>query len=191
MSIGKAIELTRECQACEVPGGISRVLAAGSKVRIIELRGSDYTITTDLRSMYRVAVKDADALGLGAPVELGRQRDSEAWSHEQIIWDELKTEYDPHIEVNVVDLGLIYSCTVGPRDQGGVTIEIEMPDTTADSTVTNLRRKLSRLPEVEEVCIRRVADRPWHPSLMSEAARLQLGLDVDSCSRPDLAQILR
>jgi metal-sulfur cluster biosynthetic enzyme len=191
MSIGRAIELTRECQAFEVPSGISRVLLSGSKVRIIELRGSDYTITTDLHSMYRVAAEDADALGLGPPVEMVPRKGSAAWPHEQVVWNELRTIYDPHIEVNVVDLGLIYSCIVAPRERSGVIIEIEIPEMAADSTVTELWRKLSRLPEVEEVHIRTVSDPPWHPSLMSEAARLQLGFEVDRCSRPDLAQILR
>ena len=45
---------------------------------------------------------------------------------EQMVWDQLKTVYDPEIPVNIVDLGLVYSCVIAPLEQGGNRVHIKM-----------------------------------------------------------------
>ena len=99
----------------------------------------------------------------------------------------MKTVYDPEIPVNIVDLGLIYSCQVTPVEGGGNKIEIKMAMTApgcgmGDVLRADIERKLSQLPGVKEVHAQIVFDPPWHPGRMSDAAKLQLGLDLDTGS---------
>ena len=101
---------------------------------------------------------------------------------ESKIIETLETCYDPEIPVNIVDLGLIYSCTITHLEQGGNKIDIRMSMTAPGCGMGNVLKadvqgKLSALPHVKDVRVEVVFDPPWHPGLMSEAARLQLGLD--------------
>lgn len=179
------IALTRDCEATEVPYGGVRVLPAGTNVRIMQSLGGSYTVATEQGFMMRVEAKNADALGLtpqakeaeAAPVQFS----------EKLVWDQLKTVYDPEIPVNIVDLGLVYSCQIMPAEAGGHKIEIKMAMTApgcgmGDVLRADIERKLSQLPEVKEVHAQIVFDPPWNPSRMSDAAKLQLGLDLDTNS---------
>jgi probable FeS assembly SUF system protein SufT len=175
------IELKRECEAIEIPSGLSRVLPAGSKVRISQFLGTGYTVLSEMGCMFRIDAKNADALGLTPPpVE---ERPSHAGFKEQMVWDQLRTVYDPEIPVNIVDLGLIYSCEINPHE-GGKKIDVKMSMTAPGCGMGNVIKadvesKLSGLPEVKQVSVEVVFDPPWHPGLMSEAAKLQLGFDLD------------
>jgi metal-sulfur cluster biosynthetic enzyme len=78
---------------------------------------------------------------------------------------------------------LIYSCVSTPLDQGGFKIDIKMSMTAPGCGMGNVLKsdvenKLSRLPDVKQVHVEVVFDPPWNPARMSEAAKLQLGLDV-------------
>jgi metal-sulfur cluster biosynthetic enzyme len=100
------------------------------------------------------------------------------------VWDQLRTIYDPEIPVNVVDLGLIYQCEIHPVPEGN-QIDIKMTMTApgcgmADVLKTDVQRRLSALPTVSAVNVEVVFEPQWHPGRMSEGARLQLGLDLDS-----------
>lgn len=190
MSMGQLIELKRECEAIEIPSGIRRVLPAGTMLRISQFLGSSYTVVSEIGYMCRIDAKDANALGL--PSSTNAQEEGEtrqAAFSEAMVWDQLKTVYDPEIPVNIVDLGLIYSCDITSRDDGGKRLDVKMSMTSPGCGMGNALRadvesKLSRLPEVKEVNVQVVFDPPWHPGLMSEAARLQLGFDLDIGSRP-------
>ena len=99
----------------------------------------------------------------------------------------MRTVFDPEIPVNIVDLGLVYSCQITPVETGGHKIEIKMAMTApgcgmGDVLRADIERKLSQLPEVRQVHAEIVFDPPWTPSRMSDAAKLQLGLDLDSSS---------
>jgi len=179
------IALTRDCEATEVPYGGVQVLPAGTHVRIMQSLGGSYTVATEQGATMRIEAKNADALGLtpqpkeaqAAPAQLS----------EKLVWDQLKTVYDPEIPVNIVDLGLVYSCQITPAEAGGHKIEIEMAMTApgcgmGDVLRADIERKLAQLPEVREVHAQIVFDPPWHPGRMSDAAKLQLGLDLDSTS---------
>jgi metal-sulfur cluster biosynthetic enzyme len=103
---------------------------------------------------------------------------------EEAVWRELRTVFDPEIPVNIADLGLIYSCVITPLADSGNRIEIKMSLTApgcgmAGVLKEDVERKLSRLPCATEVSVEVVFDPPWEPGRMSEAAKLQLGLDLD------------
>jgi probable FeS assembly SUF system protein SufT len=145
--------------------------------------GDSYTVTTDLGHMLRIDAKDADALGItvSQPEETPVTEFSE-----KLVWDQLKKIYDPEIPVNVVDLGLIYSCQITPFEIG-YKIDVKMSLTAPACGMANVlradvERSLTRLPQVQEVRVEVVFDPPWQPSRMSEAAKLQLGLDLDAGS---------
>jgi probable FeS assembly SUF system protein SufT len=178
------VVLSRDCEATQIPYGNVQKLPAGTRVRIAQSLGGSYTVSTEEGFLLRIDSKDADALGIAPhaqPAESARVQFSE-----KLVWDQLKTVFDPEIPVNVVDLGLIYSCQITPVE-GGNKIEISMTMTApgcgmGDVLKNDIERKLSQLPEVKEVHVNIVFDPPWHPGLMTDAAKLQLGLDLDSDS---------
>ena len=179
------IVLSRDCEATEVPYGGVQVLPAGTSVRITQSLGGAYTVTTGQGSMMRIEAKNADALGLAS--EPKEAQAAPGQFSEKLVWDRLKTVFDPEIPVNIVDLGLIYTCRIAPAEGGGHKIEIEMSMTApgcgmGDVLRSDIERKLSELPEVREVHAQIVFDPPWNPGRMSDAAKLQLGLDLDTSS---------
>jgi probable FeS assembly SUF system protein SufT len=182
---GEIITLSRDCAATQIPSGIPQILASNSKVRITQSLGGSYTVLTEQGYMVRVDAKDADALGLTG--EAGPDSAPAEFS-EQLVWDLLRTVYDPEIPVNVVDLGLIYECKIDPVE-GGNQIGIKMTMTApgcgmADVLKMDIERRLASLPTVKRLNVDVVFDPPWNPTRMSEAARLQLGLDLDSAAFP-------
>jgi probable FeS assembly SUF system protein SufT len=182
------IDLKRECEAIEIPSGIRRVLSAGSRVRISQFLGTSYTVVSDMGCMFRIDAKDADALGLTAPVA-NETKISDGIFSEKMVWDQLKTVYDPEIPVNIVDLGLIYSCEIATQAEGGKKIDVKMSMTAPGCGMGNVLKadvegKLARLPEVKEVNVQVVFEPTWSPALMSEAAKLQLGFDLDYGKSP-------
>jgi probable FeS assembly SUF system protein SufT len=177
----QAATLRRDCKVIEIPSGAQSQLPAGTIVTIAAFLGSSYTITGPY-GMFRVDVKDADALGLTPPAPVANPAEQRAFS-EQLVWDQLKTVYDPEIPVNIADLGLIYSCVTTPVEPDGKRIDIKMSMTAPGCGMGNVLKadvesKLQALPEVKQVNVEIVFDPPWNPSMMSEAARLQLGFDI-------------
>jgi probable FeS assembly SUF system protein SufT len=129
-----------------------------------------------------VASKDRDALGLQPPAPDAATGSSTTGSiDEQTVWDTLKTCYDPEIPVNIVDLGLVYQCGATPLPDGGNKVEVRFTLTApgcgmGDVLREDIRGKLLTLPDVKEADVQVLFDPPWNMSMMSEAAKLQLGL---------------
>jgi probable FeS assembly SUF system protein SufT len=188
----ETVELRRDCQVIAVPSGTRQVLPQGSTVRVVQKRGGNYTVSTEIHAMYRIDAKDADALGFEST------HANETANHgpfsERLVWETLKTVYDPEIPVNVVDLGLIYSCVIAPHENGGNVVTIRMAMTSPGCGMSNVLKadvesKLERLEGVAETRVEVVFDPPWNSGRMSEAARLQLGFDLESVASPRLTQI--
>lgn len=171
------VALTRDCKVAEIPSGSLRVLSEGTSVVITQTLGGSYTITVGYGQLMRVDAKDADALGFTP----ARQPETAVEFSENAVWDQLKTIYDPEIPVNIVDLGLVYSCVI-TKQESGYNIAITMSMTApgcgmGDVLKSDIEHKLNALPDVNCVNVKVVFDPPWTPRLMSEATRLQLGLD--------------
>lgn len=92
MASNEQIELSRDIDATQIPSGIPHRLSAGTKVRLMQALGGSYTVMTDIGYMVRVDARDADALGL-APTAAAT--DSVQEFSEKLVWDKLKTVYDP------------------------------------------------------------------------------------------------
>lgn len=178
------ITLKRSCEVTEIPSGIPNTLPEGALVRLMQKLGGSYTVMSqDFGRMYRIDSRDADALGFSGT---GNEQEPSPQGEldEKMVWDQLKTVYDPEIPVNIADLGLIYSCVIKTHEKGGQLIDVKMSMTAPGCGMGNVlkadvERKLSQLPGVTEVCAEIVFEPQWHPGLMSEAAKLQLGFDVD------------
>jgi probable FeS assembly SUF system protein SufT len=185
------ISLKRDCNAIAVPSGRREVLTSGTQVRLMQSRGGSYTVSTSFHAMYRIDAVDADALGLEAPAQ--PQPSKKETFSEELVWNALKTVYDPEIPVNIVDLGLVYGCPIHPGENGN-SINIRMAMTAPGCGMGNVLKsdveaKLFRLPQVTDVRVEIIFDPPWTPNRMSEAARLQLGLDFAQGPSPRLTQI--
>jgi probable FeS assembly SUF system protein SufT len=165
----------RECPAVRIPEGTPAVLSSGTRVRITQSLGGSFTVATDRGYLFRIEARDADALGKapGDPLE----EPAEA-TLEDRIWARLRTCYDPEIPINIVDLGLIYSCEI---QEEGRRVEIKMTLTAPGCGMgpilaQDVQQKVESLPEVERTAVEVVFDPPWDKNMMSEAARLELGL---------------
>jgi probable FeS assembly SUF system protein SufT len=183
MHSGVPITLSRDCEVIEIPSGTRSTLSAGTPVRIMQTLGGSYTVTGGQYGyMYRIDARDADALGLPTP-EAPSASEQKPFS-EQLVWEELKTVFDPEIPVNIVDLGLVYGCDISQSEQGGHKLDLKMSMTAPGCGMGNVLKadvesKLARLPDVKEVNVEIVFEPPWTPARMSEAAKLQLGFDLD------------
>lgn len=183
MNTKDIITLSRDCEAILIPSGEKFMLPAGTRVRITQSLGGTYTVTTDHGYMVRIASKDVDALGLEVATSESAQdlAPADPAELEKMIWEQMRTVYDPEIPVNVVDLGLVYSCKVTPLPAGGNKAEVTMTLTAPGCGMGGVLQmdaesKIRSLPGINEVDVQVVVDPPWNPSMMSEAAKLELGM---------------
>ena len=99
---------------------------------------------------------------------------------EETVWETLKTCYDPEIPVNIVDLGLIYDCKISPGDKASqVTVKMTLTAPgcgMGEVLVEDVKDKIQRIPTVSAARVELSFDPPWNQSMMTEAAKLQLGL---------------
>jgi probable FeS assembly SUF system protein SufT len=181
LKTGENVVVSRDILGMQIPSGIPHPIAAGTNLRLTQALGGSYTVMTDQGYLLRIDAKDADAIGI-TPEEVTAAGSQEF--NEDLVWNQLRTIYDPEIPVNVVDLGLIYGCDI-QRVPEGHQIDIKMTMTApgcgmADVLKADVQRRLSALPSVSAVNVEVVFEPQWHPGRMSEGARLQLGLDLDS-----------
>jgi probable FeS assembly SUF system protein SufT len=175
-----SVELTRDCEAVQIPSGAPVTLPAGSSVDITQTLGGSYTIHTQ-GGLYRINAKDADALGIkSTAVETPTQPEGPA--DEKLLWETLKTCYDPEIPVNIVDLGLVYDLHLETLPSGNSLVSVKMTLTAPGcgmGTViaSDARQKLLYLPGVEDAEVDIVWDPPWHQSMITADGRKVLGLE--------------
>jgi probable FeS assembly SUF system protein SufT len=175
------ITLTRDVEAVQIPDGMLMTLREGSPVRVHQSLGGTYTVITQWGFMARISGRDADALGReveGIDVE-GSATDRD--SVEQAAWDVMRTCYDPEIPVNIVDLGLVYGCEVSSLGEGRSRVEVKMTLTAPGCGMgpimqADVEHRIKHLPGVESVDVEVVFEPPWNLSMMSDAARLELGM---------------
>jgi len=89
----------------------------------------------------------------------------------------IQTCYDPEIPVNIYELGLVYDVKVSPEGAVDVTMTLTSPNCpSAAELPLMVESKVRAIPGVRSARVEIVFDPPWEPSMMSEAARLQLGM---------------
>ncbi|MBB1088436.1 putative Fe-S cluster assembly protein SufT [Lysobacter sp. SG-8] len=176
------VRLERDCEAVLVPQGEHVKLPAGSIGYITQALGGSYTVFIE-GNLFRIAGRDADALGKEPPPPLELPEGADDDAVEALVWKQLRTCFDPEIPINVVDLGLIYEATVKADDarDGTRRVEVRMTLTApacgmGDILVDDVRSKLEMIPTVAEADVELVFDPPWNRNMMSEAARLETGM---------------
>jgi len=174
------IQLKRDCDATLIPSGEKLTLSLGERVVVTQALGGSFTVRTEVGQLVRIAVFDADALGLERTSETEAPTEDGPFELRKV-FEKLKTVFDPEIPVNVVDLGLIYVCEAHPLADGGHRVEIKMSMTApgcgmGDVLKADASAKVQAVAGVTAVDIEIVWEPPWDKSRMSEAARLQLDM---------------
>jgi FeS assembly SUF system protein len=96
---------------------------------------------------------------------------------EEKVLDALRTCYDPEIPVNIYELGLIYDVKVEPTRAVNIKMTLTAPSCpAAQSLPIEVEGKVGSIEGVSDVNVDVVWDPPWEPSMMSEAAKLELGM---------------
>jgi probable FeS assembly SUF system protein SufT len=155
------IVVQRDVKAVAIPAGAEVNLKLGQVGYITQALGGSFTVYID-GNLFRIAGQDADAIG-------------------NIIWQQLKTCYDPEIPVNIVDLGLVYECDVSKNEDSTRTVDIKMTLTApgcgmGEVLVQDVRDKVQIIPTVAHANVELVFDPPWNQTMMSDEARLQTGM---------------
>lgn len=172
--------LSRDVTAVIIPAGEELTLREGTSGFITQALGGSFTIYVE-GNLFRISGGDADALGK-EPVEPPQiPNDATDADIEAVIWEQLKTCYDPEIPVDIVNLGLIYKCEIVAQDDGQRTVNVDMTLTAPGCgmgpvLVADASEKIAVIPTVKDVNVELVFDPPWSVSMMSEEARLQTGL---------------
>lgn len=172
--------VTRNFNAILIPTAVPIHVLAGTNIEITQTKGGFATIYVN-GNLARVEAKDLDAIGIQAEIS---KIDEEIKSSKivlgsidlELVWQALRTCYDPEIPVNIVDLGLIYDCRV---IENKVIINMTLTAPMCGMgpiLMSDVRNKLLELANVLEVDVEMIFDPPWTTDRMSEAAKVELGL---------------
>lgn len=185
MTTEKPIKLTRDCDAVMVPSGERMSLVAGSTVWLTQALGGTYTVMTERGHSVRIDGKDRDALGLVRLEDESREEPANkrsSGSVDELVWNELRSCFDPEIPVNIVDLGLIYDCDVRALADGGHRVVVRFTLTAQGCGMgqflkEDIKKRLLAVPGVREADVELVWDPPWDQSMISSSAKQQLGIE--------------
>ena len=174
------VVVQRDVRAVIVPAGVEVRLRTGSVGYITQSLGGSFTVYVE-GNLFRIAGVDGDAIGkepLRRPeLPPGATEDDVS----RLVWDQLRTCFDPEIPINIVDLGLVYDCSIKVNDDGSRDVDVRLTLTApgcgmGEVLVADVRDKLMIIPTIRNAAVDLVFDPPWNQSMMSEAARLQTGL---------------
>jgi len=179
--VNRPVTLSRACDALLIPSGTPVSLPEGSVVFITQALGGNYTVNVN-GNLAQISAADADALGFERQDagQIAASSDGGAVD-ESLLWDQMRTCYDPEIPINIVDLGLIYDCRVTGLPGGGSRVDVLMTLTApgcgmGEFLAQDVKSKLALVPNVTEVNVNLTFDPPWSHDRMSEAARLETGM---------------
>ncbi|MFN4299957.1 MAG: SUF system Fe-S cluster assembly protein [Thermaurantimonas sp.] len=89
----------------------------------------------------------------------------------------LRNIYDPEIPVNIYDLGLIYDLKISDHGEVDILMTLTSPNCpVAETLPTEVQEKVRTLDVVTDVKVQITFDPPWHKDMMSEEAKLELGI---------------
>ena len=179
-SDNEPVTFTRDVDAIIVPAGIQVKLREGQTGYITQALGGSFTVFVD-GNLFRISGADADALGKERPDPLVLPEGAGDADVERLVWQQLRTCYDPEIPVNIVDLGLIYDCSLESTGDGNRLVRVSMTLTApgcgmGEILVDDVRSKLERIPTVKQADVELTFDPPWNQTMMSEVAKLETGM---------------
>jgi probable FeS assembly SUF system protein SufT len=170
----------RDCEVVMIPQGDEVTIPAGTVAYITQALGGSFTVFVD-GNLFRIAGVDADAIGRKPVLPPSLPEDATEDDVESLLWEQMKTVYDPEIPVNIVDLGLIYRCEMRTDDNGDRVVDVDMTLTApgcgmGDILVDDVRSKLKLVPTISHVNVELTFDPLWNHNMMSEVARLETGM---------------
>ena len=182
MDENKPIVLNRDCDAVLIPVGTPLSLTEGTTVLITQALGGSYTVNVN-GNLARIDAKNADALGFHVAKESNTKKEitGDGTVNEQLVWEQLSTCFDPEIPINIVELGLVYECSITPLGADGNQVDITMTLTSpgcgmGDYLADDVRTKILALPNVTEVNVNLTFEPPSNYDMMAEAAKLETGM---------------
>src|SRR5665213_1877697 len=119
------VVIMRDVEAVMVPSGQTITLKLGLAGYITQALGGSFTLYVD-GNLYRIAGSQADAIGkevVSAPQLPPNATEDDV---RELAWQQMRGCYDPEIPINIVDLGLVYECTVEPNADHTRDIDITM-----------------------------------------------------------------
>lgn len=177
---GQEMPLQRDVNAISIPFGKSVTLTEDSIVSVMQAKGGTVSVGFEGR-MFLIEGYDLDALGLESVPRATLPEHVDDARLEAFIWEQLRTCFDPEIPVNIVDLGLVYGCRIEHLLNGETMVTIRMTLTApgcgmGEVIAEDARRKIMGAAQVAKVHIEIVFDPPWSREMMTEEAKLELGM---------------
>mgnify|MGYP001550260685 FL=1 len=174
------IVFARDCAAVMVPQGQEVTLPAGQNGYITQALGGSFTVFVE-GNLFRIAGADADAIGKEPPAAIVVDEQSSDADVEKLVWEQLRTCFDPEIPVNIVELGLVYACDVGHGEDGKRRVDVKLTLTApgcgmGDILVDDVRSKLMAIPTIAEADVELTFEPPWNHTMMSDVAKLETGM---------------
>ena len=175
----EVVVTTREVEARLVPSGTEIMIPSNTFISITQSLGGTYTVAVN-GNMARIEGLDADALGKKPQVS-NFDAPQDGSVNEEQVWEALRNCYDPEIPVNVVELGLIYDCSIKNDTEFGNHIQIIMTLTAAGCGMgpviaADVKAKLEHVPNVSKVSVEITFDPPWSNEMLTDEAKLELGM---------------
>lgn len=176
----ESFQLSRPVRAMQVPSGEQITLEEGLRGVITQQLGRNFTVYVD-GSLFRIDGIDADAIGKEAVAPKVYPEHPSDEEVKALVWEELRQTYDPEIPISIVELGLVYVCEFTPLPSGGFHVLIKMTVTApgcgmGEQLLREVAERLERIPRVDDFKVELVYEPFWQQSMMSDAAKLQLGM---------------
>ena len=176
------INLTREVAAIQIPSGDALTLPAGTEVYITQKLGGTFTVATS-QGLARISSQDADALGIDMTEEKKKQEEAVRLKDapiEEQVWGQLKGVYDPEIPVDIVNLGLVYDCSVD-KEEDKTVVSVKMTLTAPGCGMgpviaADAQAKIMTIEGVDDARVELVWDPAWNQEMISEEGRMKLGM---------------
>ncbi len=174
----ETLTLHSDCDALLVPSGRRLRLSRGTEVTVTQALGDSVTVQVG-GNLARIA--GAATAALGDKYRRNSAALNDAAPLKERVWQCLRSSYDPEIPVNIVELGLVYGCRISELVAGGTRVDVRMTLTApacgmGPVLAAEIEDKLMQLKGVDSASVEIVFDPPWSRDMMSDAARLELGL---------------
>ena len=180
--MNQEITLTRDVDAIQIPSGDTVSLPVGTPVVITQSLGGTYTVATSA-GLARISSQDADALGIEEEANEEKALEAERLKDapvEDQVWHQLKQVYDPEIPVDIVNLGLVYDCSVDDEN-GSKVVNVKMTLTApgcgmGPAIAADAQARILTIDEIEDARVELVWDPPWNQDMISEEGKMKLGM---------------
>lgn len=180
--LNEEIVINRDCPATVIPAGDQVAIPKGTSVYVTQALGGTITVRTQ-SGLFRIDRRNLDALGEGVAEAVAASDETVTGEFsEDLVWEALRSCYDPEIPINIVDLGLIYNLAVTPAEDEKFKVDVKMTLTAQGCGMgpviaEDAKNRIESLPQVDSANVDIVWDPVWTPQMISEEGKKKLGLN--------------